>query len=82
MIEYRITVDPSKDGWTDEEDRLIRAAHADALCDAVWKMREELREAFSHPAEDCQITQAERWFQRLNAILYETGAAAAMERYT
>lgn len=82
MIEYRITVDPNTDGWTDEEDRMVRAIYADALCDTVWKMQEELRNVSKYSEQHCICEQAERWFQRLNAILHETGAAAAMERYT
>jgi hypothetical protein len=82
MIEYRITVDPSKDGWTDEEDRMIRAIHADDLCAAIWEIQSELMHEYKHAAADCDGERAGHWLSRLNAILHETGAAAAMERYT
>jgi predicted trehalose synthase len=76
MTEYRVVANDN-----DSEDRLVRAVHADDLCAAIWQMQEELAQWPSFPADECEADQAERWLERLNEILHETGAAAAMERY-
>jgi hypothetical protein len=76
MTEYRVVANDN-----DSEDRLVRAVHADDLCAAIWDMQENLAHEAKHSDSDCESIQAERWLQRLNTILDETGAAAAMERY-
>jgi len=81
MIEFRITVDPKKDGWSEEEARMVRAMHADDMCAAIWDMQQELMNDYKHAGSDCGGERAGHWLNRLNSILDETGAAAAMERY-
>lgn len=81
MIEYRITVDQNADGWAYEEARMIRAMHADNLFAAIWDLQQELMHEYKYAESDCDGERAGHWLKRLNAILDETGAAAAMERY-
>jgi hypothetical protein len=76
MNEYRvIAVD------NDSEDRLVRAVHADDLCAAIWDLQQELMARAKHADSESGSIIADFWLDRLNTILHETGAAAAMERY-
>lgn len=76
MTEYRIV---SYD--QDSEDKLMRAVHADDLCAAVWDLQRELQEAYSRSDEGAEIVAAKRWMQRLQILLEDTGAQAAMDHY-
>lgn len=75
MIEYRIKAhDP------DEEDRLIRAVHADDLCATIWDLQQMLHREM-RSSDEVIAGQAFSWNNRLFRILMDTGAQAAMDHY-